>query len=177
MIETERLIIKPLTCDELIKQIDSPDELAEDLGLTPSKALIDQETKEAIISDLLPNITDSNKDPLFYTMWIMIEKSKKAIIGGICFHGEPDANGEVEIGYGTDDEHRNKGYMVETIAGLINWIRNNKRVRVITAETDSSNIPSIRVLEKNGFSVFRQNEKIILKLVLKEITAAMILPP
>ncbi len=173
MIETKRLIIKPLTSDELIKQVDSPDKLAEDLGLTPSQALITEETKGAIINDLLANITDLNKNSLFYTMWIVIEKSKKAIIGGICFHGEPDENGEVEIGYGTDDSYRNKGYMTEAIAGLINWIRSNKKVRVIKAETDTSNIPSIRVLKKNGFKVFRRHEKMILKLELNKKTAAI----
>ena len=66
----------------------------------------------------LPNITDVSKDFHFHTMWILIEKKEKAIIGGICFHGEPNANGEVEIGYGTDYKYRNKGYMTETIFGI-----------------------------------------------------------
>ena len=99
MIETGRLIIKPLSFNELIKHIKSPNVLANDLGLKPSKSLIDKETQDAILNDLLPNLSDLNKDPLFYTMWIVIEKDEKAIIGGICFHGEPDNNGEVEIGY------------------------------------------------------------------------------
>ena len=61
----------------------------------------------------------------------MIEKSNKAIIGGICFHGEPDENGQVEIGYGTDEEFRNKGYMTETISGLVDWTRENKTIKAI----------------------------------------------
>jgi len=169
MIETKRLIIKPLSSDELKKHINSPNELANDLGLIPSQILIDKETQEAILNDLLPNIEDSNKDSLFYTMWIVIEKSKKAIVGGICFHGEPNENGEVEIGYGTDDGYRNQGYMTETIAGMVQWIRCNKDVKIIKAETDNENISSVRVLEKNGFKICQRNDNsVILGLELKQ---------
>lgn len=165
MIETTRLLIKPLTAEELKNHIDSPDAFAGELGLIPSQSLIDHETREAILNDLLPNITDPAKDPDFYTMWILIEKSKKAIIGGICFHGEPNEKGEAEIGYGTDSEYRNKGYMTESISAFIHWIRENKNVASITAETEDTNISSIKVLEKNGFKLIEQNNtSVILKL-------------
>ncbi len=156
MIETERLLIKPLSAEELIKHIKFPDELAKELGFKPSKALIDEETQEAIINDLLPNIVDQNKDSLFYTMWIIIEKKEKTIIGGICFHGKADKDGEVEIGYGIDDEYMNKGYMTETIQSLLTWLEKRKDVRIVKAETEQTNISSIRVLEKTGFKQFNR---------------------
>ena len=165
MIETKRLFIKPLTAEELKRHIDSPIDFAKDLGLIPSQSLIDNETKEAILNDLLPNITDISKDSEFYTMWILIEKVKKAIIGGICFHGEPNEKGEVEIGYGTDLAFRNNGYMTESISGLIHWLRENKDVKAITAETEITNITSIKVLEKNDFKLIQQcDNSVILKL-------------
>lgn len=168
MIKTKRLIIRPLTGNELKKHIDSPKELAKGLGLIPSQTLMDKNAQEAIINDLLPNIGDSNKDPLFYTMWIIVEKSEGAIVGGICFHGEPDGNGEVEIGYGTDYRYRNKGIMTETIAELIQWLKTDNRVKVIRAETEKDNISSVRVLTKNDFKVFQRNKNsVILKLKLK----------
>lgn len=168
MIETKRLLIKPLTAVELKKHIDSPDKLALSLGLIPSKTLMDKEIQNAILNDLLPNIINENKDPLFYTLWIIIEKNTKAIVGGICFHGEPDENGEVEIGYGTDEPFQNMGYMSETIAGLIQWIVENKKAKIIRAETECDNISSIRVLEKNGFKESTRNgNSLILRLELK----------
>jgi len=167
MIETQRLILKPLSYNELIKHIRFPNELAEDLGLIPSKSLIEKEVLDAILNDLLPNLSDSTKDSLFYTMWIMIEKNINAIIGGICFHGEPNENGEVEIGYGTDKDYQNKGYMTETIFGLIQWAKNNNRIQAIKAETDKTNIASILVLEKNNFELIEQNDSfVIMKLKL-----------
>ena len=167
MIETKRLFIRPLTAEELKKHIDSPIDFAKELGLIPSQSLIDNETKEAILNDLLPNIIDNTKDSHFYTMWILIDKVQKAIIGGICFHGEPNDNGEVESGYGTDSDYRNRGYMTETIAGLISWIRENKNVKAIKAETDIENSSSIKVLEKNNFKAIQQIDKaVILRLEL-----------
>ena len=167
MIETKRLIIKPLSLKELICHIKTPDKLAKSMGLIPSKSLIDKETHDAILNELLPNLSDTKKNSLFYTMWIIIEKNKNAIIGGICFHGEPDENGEAEIGYGTDEEYRNKGYMTETISGLVSWLKDNKLVKIIKAETNSSNSPSIRVLEKNNFKMVKKSDNsVIMKLEL-----------
>jgi [ribosomal protein S5]-alanine N-acetyltransferase len=162
MIETRRLIIRPLSYNELMKHISSPQAFADELGLKPSSSLIDEQTQEAILTDLLPNLSDATKNPLFYTMWIIIEKEENAIIGGICFHGEPDINGEVEIGYGTDDEYRNRGYMTETIAGMILWARENEKIRIINAETDKDNHSSIRVLEKNGFKMTWQADSTVI---------------
>lgn len=162
MIETERLFIKPLTAEELKKHVKEPEALARELGLTPSQSLIENETKEAILNDLLPNILNPSNDPLFYTMWLVIEKAEKAIIGGICFHGAPDEQGEIEIGYGTDEGYRNRGFMAETIAGMIDWLRGKKTVRKVRAETATDNIPSVKVLEKNGFKVVQQHENTVI---------------
>jgi len=169
MIETERLILKPLSYNELIKHIKFPNELARDLELMPSTSLIEKEVQEAILNDLLPNLSDSTKDSLFYTMWIIIEKGIKAIIGGVCFHGEPDENGEVEIGYGTDEDYQNKGYMTEAIFGLIQWAKGNRCIYTLKAETDKTNIASILVLEKNNFELTEQNDKsVVMKLRFKK---------
>lgn len=162
MIETNRLQIKPLTADELSMHIESPEDFAQGLGLVPSQSLMDKETKEAILNDLLPNIDNPAKDYLFYTMWILIEKQEKAIIGGLCFHGEPNEVGEIEIGYGTDSSCRNKGFMTEAIGGLIQWIYKNKPVKSIIAETEKQNIASIKVLEKNGFKIIRQTDNTLI---------------
>lgn len=168
MIKTDRLIIKPLSYNDLIKHIKSPTELANDLGLKPSKSLIDKETQEAILNDLLPNLSELTKDPLFYTMWIIIEKKEKAIIGGICFHGQPDINGEVEIGYGIDSDYRNKGYMTEAISGFINWTKTRGEIKNIKAITDKTNLSSIQVLKKNNFKISEQDDNsVTMRLELK----------
>ncbi len=165
MIETERLLLKPLSQSELIKHIKSPADLADEMGLTPSDSLVEKEAQEAILNDLLPNLSDNKKDAMFYTMWIMIKKKEKAIIGGFCFHGEPDENRQVEIGYGTDAKYRNKGYMTEAIKAIALCLREDKHVKTLMAETDKSNISSIRVLEKCGFQwILNKKGMVIMKL-------------
>jgi RimJ/RimL family protein N-acetyltransferase len=168
-IETERLRIRPLNYNELEKLAEFPDELAEDLGLIPSDSLSDHETRDAILNTLLPNLADPKKNPYFWTMWIIIDKTSGAIAGGICFHGEPDETGEVEIGYGTDLHHRNTGIMTETLAGFIGWIRKQGNVNSVRAETDAGNQASIRVLEKSGFTEHeRTGSSVIHRLVMAD---------
>lgn len=159
MVETKRLIIKPLSSIELQKLIASPLELATDLKVTLSKVMFDKEMLDAIQNDLLPHI---EKNVLFYTMWIITEKNNNAVIGGICFHGEPNEWGEVEIGYGIDEAYRSQGYMTETIAGLITWLKNYSTVTLIKAETDIHNIASCKVLENNAFQIQQQNNDSII---------------
>lgn len=158
MIETERLIIRPLNFEELKKLVAGPDELAASLGLLPSDSLTEDETLDAIINTFLPNLADPANDPLFWTMWIVIEKSSRAITGGICFHGEPDEQGEVEIGYGTDEKFRNQGIMTEAIAGIIGWLRGIEKIKSVKAETSFDNPSSVKVLEKNNFKESSRTE-------------------
>ena len=57
-----------------------------------------------------------------------------------------------------DNDYRNKGYMTETIAGLIHWAKNRNEIKTIKALTDRSNLPSIQVLKKNNFKISEQDE-------------------
>ena len=151
MIETERLLIRPLTVDELRCYTDSPLDLVRLLGLQPPVVSLGSELQDIIKNIFLPNLQDESKNYLFYTLWIIIAKNEQCIIGGLCFHGEPDENGKAEIGYGIDEAFQNYGYMSETVSGLIGWSKKHANLRTLVAETDLSNLPSIRVLEKCGF--------------------------
>ena len=49
-----------------------------------------------------------------------------------------------------------------TIAGMIGWIRENKNVKTIIAETDRENCSSVKVLIKNNFKVIQQIDKAVI---------------
>lgn len=153
LIETENLTIKPLTISELKKYADSPDKFALELGYAPSGIIHDRAVIDAIENQLLPEMKNPARNPLFYTMWIIIEKKSGMIAGGLCFHGEPNETGEVEIGYGTEPGFRSRGIMSETIAGMMKWMRGNRKIYSVIAKTEKSNFPSVKVLEKNGFTL------------------------
>lgn len=151
MIETERLILQPLTCDQLVKYIRNDNSLEDELSLNTTSRIISADLKEALEQTILPNVADTAKNYLFSTLWAAILKSENKIVGDLCFVGEPNANGEVEIGYGTYEEFRKKGFMTEAVKGIITWAEKQPGIRSIFASTEQSNIASFSVLEKNNF--------------------------
>jgi ribosomal-protein-alanine N-acetyltransferase len=158
MIESERLILKPLSHSQLIKYIKNDDSLEAELKLNPTSKAISPELREALEGTILPNVADAGKNHLFNTLWTIILKSESRMVGDICFVGEPDENGEVELGYGTYDAFRNKGYMKEAVACLIEWVRFNHTVKAVFAQTAKDNPASFAVLEKNNFEKIGEDE-------------------
>lgn len=119
---------------------------------------ISPHVKQSITQKIIPNLNDSDKDNLYYTFWMIIERSKNRIVAEICFKGEPDENGVVEVGYATYDEYQGNGFMTEALRGIMNWTFEQKKVTKALAETNPGNMASIRVLEKNNFSVKEKTE-------------------
>ena len=151
MIETERLILKPLSYHQLLKYIECNNSLEEELKLNKTSRTISLELKGAFEQTILPSVADKSKNYLYSTLWIVISKTENSIIGSFCIYGEPNENREIEIGYGTDEEFQNRGYMTETVGGIIEWSKQQSILKSIIASTDKVNIASLRVLEKNGF--------------------------
>jgi [ribosomal protein S5]-alanine N-acetyltransferase len=151
MIETARLILKPLTYEQLVKYTKCDNSLEAELNLNETSRTISSELKEALEQTILPNVADETKNYLYSTLWTAISKSENKMIGDLCIVGEPNAEGEIEIGYGTYDEFQGKGYMTEIVSGIIEWTKAQKIVNAIIATTDKTNAASFKVLEKNNF--------------------------
>ena len=151
MIETERLFLKPLTYAQLVKYTKCDNSLEEELNLNETSRTISPELKEAFEQTILPNVADKNKNYLYATLWTAILKSENKMIGDLCIVGEPNLEGEIEIGYGTYDEFQGKGFMTEIVSGIIIWTKTQSIVKSIIASTGKTNIASFRVLEKNNF--------------------------
>lgn len=151
MIETERLRIQPLTYDQLIKYIRLDNSLEDELKLNPTSRSISPDLKEALEQTILPHVADTGKNYLYSTLWTVISKAENKMVGDLCFVGEPNADGEIEIGYGTYEEFQGRGFMTEALAGMIGWAKKQPEVKSIIASTDKSNIASYSVLVKNNF--------------------------
>jgi|GEM_PF-5507348 ribosomal-protein-alanine N-acetyltransferase len=96
-----------------------------------------------------------------WSVWFIIEKESNLIIGDAGFKGKPDTNGLVEVGYQINAAYRNKGYATSAVKGLIAWAFNQEIVKKVKAECRIDNFPSIRVLEKAGFSKLKMEGKMI----------------
>lgn len=151
MIETERLIIRPLTHAQLVKYIQVDNSLETELSLNETSRSISPELKEALEQTIVPNVADINKNYLYSTLWTVISKAENKMVGDLCFIGEPNAEGEIEIGYGTYEEFQNRGFITEAVSGMIQWAKQQPDVKAITASTDKANVASYTVLEKNNF--------------------------
>lgn len=161
MIETERLILKPLTYEQLIKYIKCDNSLEKELKLKESSRTISPELKEAFEQTILPNVADKTKNYLYSTLWTAISKTDNKMVGDLCIIGEPNADGEIEIGYGIYEEFQNKGFMTEIVGGIIEWAKSQPKVKSILASTNKTNSASYKVLEKNRFIKVGETELLL----------------
>lgn len=158
MIETNRLILKPLTYEQLVKYAKCDDSLEEELNLNKTARTISPELKEALEQTILPNVADKSKNYLYSTLWTAISKTENKMVADLCIIGEPNALGEIEIGYGTYNEFQNNGFMTEIVSGIIEWAKNQPEVKSIIASTEKTNNASFKVLEKNDFVKIGETE-------------------
>jgi len=161
MIETKRLRIFPFNFLQLHKYIENDGSLELELNLNRSIKVISPELKDALLCDILPKVADVSKNYLFATLWTIVLKDENKMVGDLCFMGEPDENGQIEVGYGTYKEYQNKGIMTEALSGMLEWAKTQTNVKSIVAHTNNDNPASFAVLLKNNFSKIEENENLL----------------
>jgi ribosomal-protein-alanine N-acetyltransferase len=162
MVETSRLTIIPLSYDQLKLYLEAENKFENSLQLINTNRTVAPIVKNAVELITLPKMKRAiNDNYLFDTFWIVIDKNLKTIVAELGFKGRPDKAGEIEIGYGTLINHRNKNYMTEAVAGMINWAKQRLDVHFILAETDEDNNASIKVVKKNNFILFDKRGKML----------------
>lgn len=155
MVETGRLIIIPLNYDQLRLYLKGKGGLENELRLANNVRNVSEEIKESVEFFILPSMKKAVSDHyLFFTFWIVVEKISRSIVAELGFKGTPNDEREIEIGYGTFFGQRGKGLMTESVGGMVEWASERDDIKYILAETDESNLASIRVLQKNNFAIF-----------------------
>ncbi|OOQ59182.1 GNAT family N-acetyltransferase [Mucilaginibacter pedocola] len=153
-IESERLKLIPLTHNQLKLLHQSRHKMELSMGLTPSNMLIDQiwqdELGDAIENWCIPKTLEHPNNWIWYSLWEVVLKDTNTSIGSFGL-GHPDENGESITGYSLDRNQQGKGYGTEALKRLCQWGFENPAVKVIWADTDADNMPSIRILHKVGF--------------------------
>jgi RimJ/RimL family protein N-acetyltransferase len=125
------------------------------LGLNISNMQTDpfyqNEVDDAMINFWLPKTLEHPDAYMWYTSWEIILKSSNTSVGGMGFAGEPNEHGEAETGYMIDQQQHNKGYATEALQLLTNWAFTHEKVKTIIVHTYADNLPSRKILTKNGF--------------------------
>jgi ribosomal-protein-alanine N-acetyltransferase len=81
----------------------------------------------------------------------VVERASGSTVGSCAFKGPPDADGVVEVAYGTDLAHRGRGFATEAAGALTGFAFASGRVRLARAHTRADSGASARVLAKCGF--------------------------
>lgn len=158
-INTDRLILMPVTLEIIRLLLNGNIEEIEKLGVKTGG-----KWPETDIFHILPIVNkelEKYKYPTGFEFWMIIKKENMTIIGDIGFHGQPDDDGEVEIGYGLIEDERRKGYTFEALQAMINWAKKQDNVKSIIADCLIENVSSACILGKVGFKEIKRDEKMI----------------
>jgi RimJ/RimL family protein N-acetyltransferase len=134
-------------------------EMARSLELVPRspdevRAMIDAMAPDAraqLSADWLALFEQATAPDPWVHGFVVRHRETGAVIGQGGFKGPP-RDGAVEIAYGTEPEHRGRGYATETAAALLEYSFAFEDVRVVLAHTLPDAVASQRVLKKCGFT-------------------------
>ena len=79
------------------------------------------------------------------------EAGRRRVVGTIGFHGPPDEEGRLEIGYSVDPDYRRQGYAREATRAMFDWAASAHGVRRFIASISPTNEPSLRLAAGFGF--------------------------
>ncbi|MFD9209209.1 GNAT family N-acetyltransferase [Streptomyces sioyaensis] len=91
-------------------------------------------------------------------VFVLTDAVAGTALGSIGFHGPPDDEGFVEIGYDLSPSARGAGWATEAVRLLAGWAATHPEVRTVCALTEPENLPSQRVLERAGFRFVGERE-------------------
>lgn len=157
-IDTEQLILMPITFEMTASLLDKNTDVIKRLGL-----FTDGSWPTADTMDILPIIYETLKvsKPSGFETWLIIRKDNNHIIGDIGFHGKPNELGEVEIGYGIVEAERGKGFGYEALQAIVDWIVSKEQVKVLEAECLIENTASASMLKRVGLREVRRDKELM----------------
>ena len=77
--------------------------------------------------------------------------SDEVVVGYAGFHGPPDADGMVEVGYTVDPQYRRQGYAKAILAALLERAAAEPAVQVVRATISPDNVGSLATVASFGF--------------------------
>lgn len=149
MVETENLLIKPLTRNFMTAILENKKTDLEDEGYEITSEWLELETYNYL--DIIRSFLPENYKPDGFYTWAVIEKASKKMIGDIGFKGAPNQIGIIDVGYSIVPQFRGKGYATEALKAIVAWAFTLENVKRISADCAETNAPSICVLKNAGF--------------------------
>lgn len=79
------------------------------------------------------------------------EAGDRHVIGTIGFHGPPDEQGRVEVGYSVQPAYRRQGYAREAVRAMFDWAHREHGITRFIASISPTNEPSLHLTRGLGF--------------------------
>ena len=104
------------------------------------------------MDDFFQKISSKINIPGTWFQFAIIEQNSNSLIGDIGVHFlETSDNRQVEIGYTLDKNFRGKGYAMEALVKIIDYLFQHLNKHRIIASIDPANVNSIKLIERLGF--------------------------
>ena len=91
--------------------------------------------------------------------WVVTPKDESKLLGTICLWKISKDEAKAEIGYELLPENHGKGIMQEVIPRVLQFGFEEIKLEMIEAELSPRNLKSVRLLEKNNFTLAEVNEE------------------
>ena len=146
---SERLVLPLLTAARMERLVAGDvDSVEREIGLgLPSAWLADA---DRLIRFRLNQVREHPEDEPWLIRPIAVRTPPATAIGIFNFHGSPDERGFAEVGYGLDPTHRNQGYAIEAVRGVLDWAAHEHGVNRFRASIAPTNERSINLVTKLG---------------------------
>jgi RimJ/RimL family protein N-acetyltransferase len=98
-------------------------------------------------------------DPQPFGAYEIRRRDSGQAIGGLGFHGAPDENLSVTIGYGLIPSAQGRGYASEALRGLLRFAR-SRGITCVNGDTDHDNVASQRVMAAVGMRLIAEDARL-----------------
>lgn len=75
---------------------------------------------------------------------------ERRVVGSVVFHGAPDDDGVVEVGYGVEQGSQGRGYGSEATCAAVEWALGQPGVRAVAAATFTWHTASVKIIQRAG---------------------------
>jgi len=145
IIETERLLIRPITIDDKneIFKYRRDKETNKYQGWIPETI----EDVEVFIGKISAQINV----PETWFQFAIIDKKTQRLVGDLGIHFIDSENKQAEIGCTLNKDFQNQGFATESVKKVIDYLFNELHKHRIITSIDPANKKSIRLVERIGF--------------------------
>jgi RimJ/RimL family protein N-acetyltransferase len=91
----------------------------------------------------------------------IVRREGDLVIGDCGFHGPPDEDGTVHVGYGVAEVERGHRFAGEALQALISWAHGHPDVRRVLGDAARTNIASIIVMERAGMRRIDEDDDLV----------------